>query len=69
MVCRVTLPSPVVPVSPAVQAVRDWCMPARERSWALQGLSHFYRQDVARLIAESEVLRARSNRARLPLIP
>jgi hypothetical protein len=69
MVCRLIVPFPVVPVSPAVQAVRDRCMPARERSWALQGLSHFCRQDVVRLIAKSEVLLAGSKRARLQLIP
>jgi hypothetical protein len=68
MVCRALVPFPVVHVSPAVQAVRDWCTPARERSWALQGLSHFYREDVIRLIARSNVLLARSHQPpiRLP---
>jgi hypothetical protein len=69
MVCRVRDSVPVVLVSPAVQAVRDWCTPARERSWALQGLSRFYREDVARLIARSEVLLARSSRCRIRILP
>jgi hypothetical protein len=69
MVCRVIVPVPVIQVSPAVQAVRDWCTPARERSWALQGLSRFYRDDVARLIAESEALRARSHGSRIRVLP
>jgi hypothetical protein len=69
MVCRVVVPFPVVPVSPAVQAVRDRCAPARERSWALQGLSRFHRDDVARLVAQAESLRARCRRSRMSLLP
>jgi hypothetical protein len=69
MVCRVIVPFPVIPISPAVQAVRNWCAPARERSWALQGLSQFYREDVARLIAKSDVLLARSRQPRIRLPP
>jgi hypothetical protein len=69
MVCRIIDSVPVVFVSPAVQAVRDRCTPARERSWALQGLSRFYREDVARLVARSEVLLAQSSRCRICILP
>lgn len=69
MVCRVVVPFPVIRVLPAVQAVRNWCAPARERSWALQGLSQFYREDVARLIAKSDALLARSHRPRIRVLP
>jgi hypothetical protein len=68
MICRIIVPFPVVKVSPPAQAVRDMCAPARERSWALQGLSRFHRADVARLIARSESLLARSRRSRISLL-
>jgi hypothetical protein len=56
MVCRIVAPPPPRKVSPAVQAVRDWCAPARERSWALCELSRMHREDLVRLIAKSESL-------------
>jgi hypothetical protein len=68
MTCRLILPFPDVRFLPGIQAVRDWCAPARERSWALQELSRFYRDDVTRLIAKSETLLARSRRRRISLL-
>jgi hypothetical protein len=61
MVCRFVAPPPPRKVSAAVQAVRDWCAPARERSWALCELSRMYQQDLVRLIAKSDCLIARSH--------
>jgi hypothetical protein len=55
--------------SPAVQSVREWCWPAREKCWALRGLSGYYLKDVARLLDRSEVLLARSRRLRIKLLP
>jgi hypothetical protein len=69
MVCRVIVPFPVITISPAVQAVRNRCAPARERSWALQGLSQFYREDAARLVAQSDALLARSHRPLIRVLP
>jgi hypothetical protein len=55
--------------SPGVQAVREWCWPAREQCWALRGLSGYYLKDVANLIERSEALLARSRRLRIKLLP
>lgn len=52
----------------AFKPVRDWCWSARERSWALRGLSCFHRADVARLVARSEELIARSRRRRMRIV-
>jgi hypothetical protein len=55
-------------VPPAVQAMRAWCGPARERSWALRALSQYYKADVARLLEKSANLLARSRRTRIRLL-
>ena len=65
-------PLPLFPpgrVPPAVQAMRAWCGPARERSWALRALSQYYKADVARLLEKSANLLARSRRTRVKLLP
>jgi hypothetical protein len=59
MSCRFVAPPARPKVSPAVQAVRDWCAPARERSWALCQLSLMSREDIVRLIAKSDSLLSR----------
>jgi hypothetical protein len=55
--------------SPSPQAIREWCWPAREQSWALRGLSGYYLGDVARLLKRSDALLARSRRLRIKLLP
>ena len=55
--------------SPGVQTVREWCWPAREKCWALRGLSGYYLKDVAHLIKRSDALLARSRRLRIKLLP
>jgi hypothetical protein len=59
---------PKAPTPPAVLAMREWCEPAREQSWALRGLSHYHRLDIARLLQRSDALLARSRRLRMKLI-
>jgi hypothetical protein len=49
-------PLPLPPTNLAVQEVQNKCAPVRERSWALRGLSEFYREDAAALCALSYML-------------
>ncbi|MFL5402595.1 MAG: hypothetical protein ACJ8BF_07230 [Gemmatimonadales bacterium] len=65
MHCNHPLLFPAPASLPGVQAVRNWCWPAREQSWALKGVSGFYRADAARLRARSVSLIARSSRLRV----
>jgi hypothetical protein len=56
-------------LSPPARAIRSWCGQARERGWALRGLSEYHRADIARLLAKSSQLLARSRRVRIRLLP
>jgi len=68
MACVRILRFPRVRTAPSVLAMREWCEPAREQSWALRGLSHYHRLDVARLLQRSTALLARSRRLRIKLL-
>jgi hypothetical protein len=68
MGCSRTLTLPVRATKlPAVLAIRDWCWPAQERSWALKQVSLYYLADAARLRERSDNLIARSRRLRIRL--
>jgi len=68
MACLRVLRFPKPRRPPAVLAMREWCQPAREQSWALRGLSHYHRGDVARLLQRSAALLAGSRRLRVKLL-
>jgi hypothetical protein len=68
MPCVRILQFPGVRTAPSVLAMREWCEPVREQSWALRGLSHYYRLDVERLLQRSTALLARSRRLRIKLL-
>ena len=68
MACVRVLRFPSGRTPPAVLAIREWCEPAREQSWALRGLSHYHQIDVTRLLQRSTALLARSRRLRIKLL-
>jgi hypothetical protein len=68
MPCRSHLMFPAGHVPPAVAAMGIWD-PARERGWALRGLSKYHIADVGRLVHQSDQLLARSRRIRSKLSP
>jgi hypothetical protein len=68
MPCRSHLMPPAGHVPPVVAAMGIWDQ-ARERGWALRGLSKCHVADVARLVNQSDQLLACSRRIRSKLRP